>query len=309
MRCALAPPLGLALASAVALASSDVEADPPRVSLRLEYARAPGAETCPAEPVALRAEIARRMGYDPFDPAEAVGPERLAVTLSRQGRGFAARIERYGAGGELTWSETFAGKGDTCASLMSPLATELRALMLTFQGPPVGQAASPPPAPAPAPAPPPAPVVVAPLAPTVQPANLPEPPNVPNPARGTANRVAIVAYALSGTFLALGIAWAVDAENKGSAARALAAQQHASGTAVCAQAGAPSVYCASLLEAVRGQDLAIGLRNVWFAAAGVSAAAGVVATFWGLSLPATIKGLPQTQVTLRPGGLIIHGSF
>lgn len=112
--------------------------------LRLDYARGPGAETCPADPAGLRADIARYTGYGPFDQAEGTGPERLAVTLSRQGRGFAARIERCDASGALTWSETFSGGGRTCASFVSLLATEIRAPLLTFQGPPVSPPASPP---------------------------------------------------------------------------------------------------------------------------------------------------------------------
>ena len=60
---------------------------------------------------------------------------------------------------------------------------------------------------------------------------------------------------------------------------------------------------------IENHDTAIGLRNGWFAAAAVSAAAGTVATFWALSLPVTIKGQPQAQVTLRPGSLVIRGSF
>ena len=84
---------------------SDVATEPPRVSVRLEYARSSGGEACPAEPTTLRAEVAARMGYDPFEGASA--PERLAVVMVAKGRGFAARVERFNAAGANTWSETF----------------------------------------------------------------------------------------------------------------------------------------------------------------------------------------------------------
>ena len=66
MRTALVIPIGLGLA--LALAPSRASADP-RVELRLEYVRGAGGEACPAEPTKLRAEVAARMGYDPFEGA------------------------------------------------------------------------------------------------------------------------------------------------------------------------------------------------------------------------------------------------
>ncbi len=314
MRTALALPAVVALALAPARAS----ADPPSVSVRLEYVRGSGGEACPAEPTTLRAEVAARMGYDPFEGASA--PARLAVVMmaAAKGRGFVARVERFNAAGESTWSETFPTRPlqGNCAALMSPLASYLRALFLTYQSGPATPPAAPPPEPA-APRPEPAaPARSAPAAsppelhaPPAQPANPPEPPSMPNPARTAARNVAVVAYIAAGTFLGLGIAWSVDTENKGNAARALAAQQYAGGTISCANGQAPSGYCTNLLDAVQRQDTAIGIRNGWFVAAGVSAVAGTVATFWALSLPVTIRGQPQAQVTLRPGGLGIRGSF
>ena len=314
MRTALVLPIGLGLA--LALVPGRASADPPHVEVRLEYVRGSGGEACPAEPTALRAEVKARMGYDPFERASA--PERLAIVMTSKGHGFAAHVERFNAAGASTWSETFstrASQGD-CAALMSPLASYLRALFLTYQSGPATPPAAPPPEPA-APRPEPAaPARSAPAAsppelhaPPAQPANPPEPPSMPNPARTAARNVAVVAYIAAGTFLGLGIAWSVDTENKGNAARALAAQQYAGGTISCANGQAPSGYCTNLLDAVQRQDTAIGIRNGWFVAAGVSAVAGTVATFWALSLPVTIRGQPQAQVTLRPGGLGIRGSF
>jgi hypothetical protein len=310
MRTALALPVGLALAFAPGRASADT----PHVAVRLEYVRSSGGEACPAEPTTLRAEVAARMGYDPFEATSA--RERLAVVMAARGRGFVAHVERFNAAGESTWSETFPPRplqGD-CEALMSPLASYLRASFLSYQGRPTAPPAAPPLEPtAPLPKPPPSPSA-APArelrAPLVQSADPPEPANVPNRSRITARGVAIVATAVSGAFLGLGIGWTVYGQNKANAARALATQfDRAGGPSECQSAGAPGSYCSNLLGAWQTSDAALSLRNGWFAAAGVSAAIGVAATVWTLSLPTTIKGQPQTQVSLRPGGLVFSGSF
>ncbi|MEP7124052.1 MAG: hypothetical protein ABJE95_24205 [Byssovorax sp.] len=306
MRTAYAISVGVALAFAPGRAS----ADPPRLSMRLEYVRGSGGQACPAEPTTLRSELAARMGYDPFDEESAL--ERLAVVIvASKGRGFAAHVERFNAAGERTWSETFPSgpvRGN-CEALMSPLASYLRASFMTYRSAPATPPAAPPPEPlAPLPRPPLAPARELP-APPVQPAKLPEPPSVPNPARATLRNVAIVAYAAAGAFLGLGIAWSVDVQNKGNTAQALAVQPYAGGYVACMNGDAPGGYCASLLRAWQSQDKAVGLRNGWFGAAGASGAIGLTATIWALSLPTTIKGQPQTQITLRPGGLVIRGAF
>ena len=157
MRTSLALPVGLALA----LAPGRASADPPRVALRLEYVRGSGAKTCPAEPTSLRAQVAARMGYDPFEKASA--PERLTVVIMAKGRGFAANVKRFNVAGASTWSDTFAPRGvqGDCEALMSPLATYLRALILPYQAGPAASPAAPPPKPT-APAPGPLPVSAAP---------------------------------------------------------------------------------------------------------------------------------------------------
>jgi hypothetical protein len=308
MRTALALPVGLALAFAPGRAS----ADSPHVAMRLEYVRSAGGQACPAEATTLRAEVAARMGYDPFEATSA--PERLAVVLAAKGGGFVARVERFNAAGESTWSETFPPRplqGD-CEALMSPLASYLRASFLSYQGGPTAPPAAPPPesaAPRPAPSPPIPPSAMPPElhTPPAQPAKPPEPANVPNPTRATARNVAIVAYAAAGAFLGLGIAWTVDARNKGNTARALAAQPDGGGYTVCMTGGAPSGYCSRLLGAVQSQVTATDLRNGWFTAAGVSAAIGTVATFVALELPTTSKA--QAQISFTPGGLVLQGTF
>jgi hypothetical protein len=122
----------LFLASAALLLAAPALAEPPRASLRLEYARGLGGEACPAEG-ALHDEVARRMGYDPFDPAAA---ERLTIVVGRQGRGFAALLNRYAANGAQTWAETFPVRGDDCGVLIAGLASEIRALLAPVGGPP-----------------------------------------------------------------------------------------------------------------------------------------------------------------------------
>ena len=236
------------------------------------------------------------MGYDPFDRPDAAR-ERLAVVLVRKGRGYAARVERFDAAGVSTWSETFPKdplQGD-CAALMSPLASELRGVFLGYQGVPIAPAApaapaAPPAEPAPTPAPAPPPELRAPPPESVKPPELSE---VPNPARALPARVAVVSSAFAGVFLGLGIAWSVDVQHKTSAARALAGQPYAGATHGCSNGQAPSRGCANLLGAWHSEDKAIELRNGWLGAAGVSGAIGLTATFWALSLPATLKAPPR----------------
>lgn len=313
MQTTLALPIGLALA----LAPGRASADPPRVELRLEYVRGSGGEACPAEPTSLRAEVAARMGYDPFEGASA--PDRLAVVMMAKGRGFAARVERFNAAGVTTWSETFPTRPwpGNCAALTSPLASYLRGILLTYQSGPAAPPAAPPPEPAiprpepaaPAPSPPAVPALELRMPPG-QPAKPPEPANAPNPSRTTARNVAIVAYALGGAFLDLGIGWTVYGHDKANAAQALTTQAHRSeGTHVCNSADAPGSYCSNLLGAWQSSDAALSLRNGWFAASGASVAIGALATVWELSLPTMIKGQTPTQVRLRPGGLVLSGSF
>ena len=315
MRTTLVIPIGLGLA--LALAPSRASADP-RVELRLEYVRGAGGEACPAEPTKLRAEVAARMGYDPFEGASA--PERLAVVMMAKGRGFAARVERFNAAGVNTWSETFSTRAlqGGCAALMSPLASYLRALFLTYQGGPATPPATPPPEPAaPRPetaAPAPSPPAASPpdlRAPPSQPASPPEPPNVPDSTRTTARNVAIVAYVVGGVFIVSGIAWTVDARNKEISAQSLSAQlnQTAGQDACSTTAVASSQRCAQLVSAFQSQDTANGFRNASYAAAGVAVTVGAAATAIAVTLPPMVKGPSGPQLKISLGGLAIQGSF
>lgn len=290
------PPLGIPLGLALALAPAVARAEPP-VAARLDYTRGPGAETCPAEPSALRAQVAALLGYDPFERSDA--RERFVVVISREkDHAWSARVERYDAAGARTYGpETFPDpplQGD-CEALFSPLAASLRGLVLRAGPPPAS------PTPSPAPAPP-------------EPSKPPEPapPDVPNPARVVATRVAIVSYALTGVFLGLAIGWTVDEQSKRNAALTLAAQPNPAGgigDSACYSGSPAGSYCGRLLSAWQAHDTAIGLRNGWYIGAGVSAAVGIAATVWAVNLPATIKGPVQIQVMFRPGGVVLSGTF
>ncbi|HVV49337.1 MAG TPA: hypothetical protein VHO06_06755, partial [Polyangia bacterium] len=56
--------------------------------LRLDYARAEGATSCP-DATAFAAAVAGRLGYEPFDPAAA---RRVRVGFGGRERAFEARI-------------------------------------------------------------------------------------------------------------------------------------------------------------------------------------------------------------------------
>lgn len=304
MRAELAVSVGLALA----LAPGPARAEPPRAAVRLDYSRGPGAEACPADPTRLRALVAEKLEYDPFAPSDAGG--RLVVVMGGgKGRGFNARVTRYNAAGEVIFGpETFPDPPlrNTCQALISPLATYVQSVFLTAVLPPPPVEPAKPPEPKPPAAPSPSAPPLAPAAP--QPP--PPAPELPNPARTTANRIAIVSFVAAATFLGLGVGWTVDARKKENAARALAAKPYEQGTSACTSSGgAPSAYCDNLFDIVQRQDTAVGIRNGWFVAAGASAAIGIAAEFVALSLPTTVKGLPQAHVTLKPGGLAIQGSF
>jgi hypothetical protein len=283
---ALVLPFGLALA----LAAGGARADLPPVAARLDYSRGPGGEACPAEPGLLRAQVAARLGYDPFQRSDA--RERVVVVVSAEKDAWSARVERYDAAGARTFGpETFPDpplRGE-CEALISPLAAYLRGMLLS--GAPLPSPTAPPP-----PAPPPTPPAL---------------PDVPNPARTLATRVAIASYALTGIFLGLGIAWTVDAQNKENAAESLSAHVHQSGgDHACAPMGSATPQtCAGIVSAFQSASTSKGYRNAWYAGAGISAAAGITSTVFALTLPATIKAPSIPQLSVGPTGVVVHGSF
>jgi hypothetical protein len=318
MRTALPVMFGLSL---LALAPARARADPPQVSMRLDYLRGAGGETCPVKPTVLRREVARRMGYDPFEQTDPAPRERLAVVVENKGDGFSARIERFDAAGVSASRATFPTKPQPgpCAVLMSLLAPELRARLIAFQAesaepaqpePRAGQAAPELPELRAEPAAGPRLPSPAPLAPA-EPAKPPEPPSLPNPARRIAKGVIIGAGAATAVFLGLGIGWSVYERNQRNNVQTLSSQAHHidGGSGCYAGGNVSAAACTTLQRAWQSDDAAGTLRNGWFAAAGVTAAVGVAATVWALNLPATVQGQPQTQVLLRPGGLVFSGTF
>jgi hypothetical protein len=191
MRARLLLPALLLLASRPALAA-DAGA---RTPVRLTYQRAPGAESCPDEPV-FRAVVAARTSFDPF---RADAPEHLSVVLTRRGRTYVGRAELRDARGALVWPRELAPMED-CASVVEGLGFAV-AVKLDPAGPPP---AAPPPS-APAPAPPP----VAPL-----PArDAPVPPAAPAPRRFRLSLAGLAGFGLSpavvagGAALGFGVAW------------------------------------------------------------------------------------------------------
>lgn len=305
-------PAAVPVALALALASGEACADPPRLSVRLDYARGQGAASCPAQPIALRAAVARLIGYDPF--AGRAGPERLRVVLEHNDGGFFAGVQRYDATGDKTWDQKFPDPGVArCAALTSPLASYLRALLSPSPTAPSLSPAAPDREPAAqthepatlAPSP-----VAAPLVPTVQPEYLAAPARVPPPARSTADRVAYVAFAVAVTCAVFGAAWSGIAVVKRDDALALRGQgRRQSGDTGCTSGAVSGRNCDGLLGAWRSEDTAFNIRNAWFVGAGVAAAVGAFALLWPFDRPATVKAQPQAQVKLEPGGLTIAGSF
>jgi hypothetical protein len=258
----------------------------------------------------FRAEVEHAMGYDPFKRSDA--RERLVVLLLGEAGVFSAHVQRFNAAGVSTWDETFtprdSPRGACAAALFPSLASYIDGLYLSSKATPAPPPAAPSeraaPAPSPLPASPPE------LRAPPPPASPPEPPNVPNPTRAKALGVAIGGFSVGAVFLGLGIGWSVYGHNKANAAQALTAQTPAGGVAVCFATNADSGgYCGRLFRAWQSRDATLRLRDGWFAAAGVSAAVGAIATVWAVSLPMIINGLPQAQVNVRPGGLALSGSF
>lgn len=117
-----------ALASMVAalvtlLAAAPVRADsgPHRARVRIELTRGPGAaERCP-DAQFLRAEIARRMGFDPFD-AEA--PLMMEVSIEQGQDELIASIYLRDRRGLVLWADGYRTRGD-CKTLVSTAALSI----------------------------------------------------------------------------------------------------------------------------------------------------------------------------------------
>lgn len=89
--------------------------EPPRV--RFASVRTAGAESCP-DTTALARDVARRLGRDPFDPtAERI----IEVVLSREPRGWGARIFVRSANG-ITGTRSLSSLSPNCDELASDVA-------------------------------------------------------------------------------------------------------------------------------------------------------------------------------------------
>lgn len=95
--------------------ASPVLAQEPRV--RLEVERGPGAERCPGDDV-LRELVVARLGRDPFDDGS---PIVVRATLTRSGRSWEARIERFAADGAAAGARELAVPGRACDELAEAL--------------------------------------------------------------------------------------------------------------------------------------------------------------------------------------------
>jgi len=168
----------LASCAAVALDAAAVDAAEMPHTLRLEYSRARGAESCPDE-VVFRSLVAYEYGnYQVFSPD---APTRLTVTFRRK----AGRLEGYMEArddptGALVWERTM-GARQGCDDLAEELAF---LISFYFLPPPAPPPAPPPPPPAPE-LPPPAPAPTAPPAPPPPRAAPPPAPPPPAPLRLT----------------------------------------------------------------------------------------------------------------------------
>ncbi|WP_438042089.1 hypothetical protein [Sorangium sp. So ce128] len=118
-RATLASLVAVAIAQ---LAATPVRADrgPRRARVRLDLTRGPGTEHCPDEQF-LRAEIARRMSFDPFD-AEA--PLTMAVSIVQEQGELIASMYLRDRGGRLRWTDGYRTRGD-CKTLVSMVALSI----------------------------------------------------------------------------------------------------------------------------------------------------------------------------------------
>ncbi|WP_437280196.1 hypothetical protein WME90_06465 [Sorangium sp. So ce375] len=112
----------MAAALVAQLAAAPVRADsgPPRARVRIELTRGPGTERCPDERF-LRSEIARRMGFDPFD-AEA--PLTMAASIEQEQGELIASVYLRDRRGVVLWADDYRTRGD-CKTLVSTVALSI----------------------------------------------------------------------------------------------------------------------------------------------------------------------------------------
>ncbi|WP_438026048.1 hypothetical protein [Sorangium sp. So ce233] len=117
-----------AVAAAMSLlrvAEAHAAPEPPRASMRLEVVRGPDVEGCPDEAF-LRAEVARRLGADPFQDD---APRELTVSVAREGPEHTASMALRDDKGETDWAEGFSTRSG-CEELLSGVALAIVAQIL-----------------------------------------------------------------------------------------------------------------------------------------------------------------------------------
>ncbi|WP_437716081.1 hypothetical protein WMF45_06505 [Sorangium sp. So ce448] len=104
------------------LAAAPVRADsgPRRASVRIELTRGPGAERCPDERF-LRAAIARRMGFDPFDAEASL---TMAASIEQAQGELIASAYLRDRRGVVLWADRYTTHGD-CKALVSTVALSI----------------------------------------------------------------------------------------------------------------------------------------------------------------------------------------
>ncbi|WP_441288396.1 hypothetical protein ACSRUE_41595 [Sorangium sp. KYC3313] len=128
-------------AATVLLGAGDARAAPdaPRAAMRIEVVRGPGAESCPGDAF-LRAEVARRLGADPFQDD---APRVLTVRIAQEGPELTALLALRDREGDTRWADGF-GTRSGCEELLSGVALAIVARVLSAREP-----ASPPAEPSP----------------------------------------------------------------------------------------------------------------------------------------------------------------
>jgi hypothetical protein len=118
---------------------------------KLTYSRGPGALDCPDTDV-IRAGVAARLGYEPFDEGAAL---LVSATVNRTGRTLEARIEIAGPGGGAAAERKLVSRQSDCVELASAMELAISIAIDPLAGS-RPRPAPPPPPPMP-PSPPPAP--------------------------------------------------------------------------------------------------------------------------------------------------------
>ncbi|HEY8922737.1 MAG TPA: hypothetical protein VIU64_00080, partial [Polyangia bacterium] len=111
--------LVIAAAISVPMGVRAVTPPPPagRATVRLDYTRGPGAAQCPDRD-AVRAEVARRVGFDPFSER---GERALRCEIRADGPGLRAQIEIQDGEGRPAGQRVLTSRRADCSDLMPGL--------------------------------------------------------------------------------------------------------------------------------------------------------------------------------------------